>query len=110
MRGLLACVFGAAAIIITGLAVSARSVDGDQLKPASSFDTIADNKERAVALFREAGKVIQHPRCVNCHPAGDRPLQGDDGHPHQPPVVRGEANIGPVGMRCYGKLGRIEIG
>ena len=32
---------------------------------------------RSVALFEEAGKVLQHPRCVNCHPAGDRPLQGD---------------------------------
>ena len=38
-------------------------------------------------MFEEAGKVIQHPRCVNCHPAGDGPLQGMDMHPHQPPVV-----------------------
>ena len=100
MRTLFACLFGAAAIIVTGMAVSARSADGDGLKPVSSFDSISDKDKRAVALFQEAGKVIQSPRCVNCHPAGNRPLQGDDSHPHQPLVVRGEANIGAVGMRC----------
>lgn len=100
MRTLFACLFGAAAIIVTGMAVSARSADGDGLKPVSSFDSIGDKDKRAVALFQEAGKVIQSPRCVNCHPAGNRPLQGDDSHPHQPLVVRGEANIGAVGMRC----------
>ena len=30
-------------------------------------------------LFTELGKVLTHPRCVNCHPAGDRPRQGDVG-------------------------------
>lgn len=100
MRSLFACLIGAAAIIVTGIAVSARSLDADGLKPVSSFDAIADKNKRAIALFQEAGKVIQSPRCVNCHPAGNRPLQGDDSHLHQPMVVRGEANIGAVGMRC----------
>ncbi len=43
------------------------------LRPAASFDGIKNQSARLVALFQEAGKVIQHPRCVNCHPAGDRP-------------------------------------
>ncbi len=71
-----------------------------ELKPASAFEGIADKSERAVALFNEAGKVIQHPRCVNCHPATERPLQGIDMHPHQPPVSRGPADIGMPGMMC----------
>jgi hypothetical protein len=29
-----------------------------------------DQASRSIALFREAGKVLQHPRCLNCHPAG----------------------------------------
>lgn len=69
------------------------------LQPASSFAAIADDEERAKALFNEAGKVIMHPRCVNCHPAGDRPHQGD-GEPHQPVVGRGADGFGAVGMRC----------
>jgi len=81
--------------------VSAREPDAAQsLKPVSAFSDIADRNERAVALFNEAGKVILSPRCVNCHPAGDRPLQGEDGHPHQPLVVRGLDGFGATAMRC----------
>src|SRR5207249_1290663 len=53
----------------------------------------------AKALFVEAGKVLQHPRCLNCHPAGDRPSQGT-GYPHQPPVQRGADGLGVTTMRC----------
>ena len=72
----------------------------EELQPASAFAGIADATERSVALFREAGKVLQHPRCVNCHPAGDRPLQGEDGHLHIPAVQRGAGNIGVPGLYC----------
>ena len=44
--------------------------------------------------------MITHPRCVNCHPAGDRPLQGDDGHLHLPAVVRGDGDFGAAGLHC----------
>jgi hypothetical protein len=44
--------------------------------------------------------VLTSPRCVNCHPAGDRPLQGEAGRPHQPPVARGVDGFGAVTMRC----------
>jgi hypothetical protein len=88
-------------VLVSCAAVSVGQPDtSGVLKPVSAFATIADEKERSVALFTEAGKVIQHPRCVNCHPAGNRPLQGDDGHPHQPLVVRGEDGFGAIGMRC----------
>jgi len=100
MKAFLIWLAGAAIIIATGIAVSARQPEALTLKPAASFEGIADREERAVAIFNEAGKVIQHPRCVNCHPAGDRPLQGEDGHPHQPLVVRGVDGFGAIGMRC----------
>lgn len=70
------------------------------LRSADAFASIGDRKARAVALFEEAGKVIQHPRCVNCHPRTDRPLQGDAMQPHQPLVVRGASGDGAVGMAC----------
>jgi hypothetical protein len=54
------------------------------LQPASSFAGIKDQKERAAALFIEAGKVITHPRCINCHPSLRSPTQGDNGQPHVP--------------------------
>jgi hypothetical protein len=71
------------------------------LKAVADFDNIADRNDRAIALFREAGKVIQSPRCMNCHPAGERPTQTDNMRPHQPLVIRGEGGIGaPGGLVC----------
>lgn len=70
------------------------------LRPVSDFQSIADDKARSVAIFEETGKVLQHPRCLNCHPAGDRPLQGMAMAPHQPPVQRGLGDFGAAGMEC----------
>lgn len=51
-------------------------------------------------MFKEASKVLLHPRCANCHPSGDSPKQGDDGHIHNPPVARGENDKGTLVMEC----------
>jgi hypothetical protein len=40
------------------------------------------NPAAAARAFLEASQVFFHPRCVNCHPAGDAPLQGDNMRPH----------------------------
>lgn len=56
--------------------------------------------KRSVELFKEAAKVFQHPRCMNCHPAGDRPTQGMDMHEHIMNVQRGKDDKGNLGMRC----------
>jgi len=70
------------------------------LATPESFANIGDTAARSAALFTEAGKVLTSPRCVNCHPAGDRPLQGQAGRLHQPPVERGADGFGAVAMRC----------
>jgi len=72
----------------------------EPLRPPSAFSGIADLPARSMALFEEAGKVLTHPRCMNCHPAGDNPTQGETMHIHRPPVARGDAGFGPVVMRC----------
>jgi hypothetical protein len=80
--------------------LSAATAAADDLRPAADFSGITDAHDRAVALFEEAGKVITHPRCVNCHPASDRPTQGETMHPHEPWVVRGVDGHGAPGLRC----------
>jgi len=72
----------------------------EELKPVSAFAAITDPKVRSVALFQEAGKVIQHPRCVNCHPVDGRPRQGMDGHPHNPAMWGGDKGKGVAGLPC----------
>ncbi|GJD49038.1 hypothetical protein OPKNFCMD_1766 [Methylobacterium crusticola] len=96
----------AGALVLLVLCAQAAEPDPAGEHPAGglaspeAFDTIADAQGRSAALFSELGKVLTHPRCVNCHPAGDRPRQGDLGRPHQPPVARGETGHGTASMRC----------
>ncbi len=91
-----ALALSAGALVPLAFGQTARS----DLRAPAEFNSIADRAQRSAALFEEAGKVITHPRCVNCHPAGDRPSQGMNSHPHNPPVVRGDADIGAAGLQC----------
>lgn len=94
---------GAAALatsMIAGYAMSQTTGPNNALAAPESFAAIADADARSAALFTELGKVLTHPRCMNCHPAGDRPRQGDEGRLHQPPVARGPYGHGAATMRC----------
>jgi hypothetical protein len=90
-----------ARLIIIVLAGTAGSLAcAEDLRGPETFASITNQSERSRALFVEAGRVLQHPRCLNCHPVGERPMQGNDGHPHSPPVVRGPDDKGAIGLRC----------
>ena len=56
--------------------------------------------DQGLVAFETVRTVLQHPRCQNCHPAGDAPLQGDDSHVHQQNVQRGPEGRGVVGEEC----------
>lgn len=60
----------------------------------------ATNAAAARAAFLAAYPVFMHPRCMNCHPAGDVPLQGDDSHLHTQNVHRGSAGRGKYALKC----------
>jgi hypothetical protein len=59
-----------------------------------------DGDPEGVAAFETVRAVLQHPRCQNCHPGGDAPLQGDDSHVHSQNVKRGPGGRGMVGEEC----------
>lgn len=84
--------------MLTSYAISQTAPN--TLAAPESFETIADVERRSVAYFTELGKVLTHARCLNCHPVGDRPRQGDVGRLHQPPVERGVDGHGLASMRC----------
>jgi hypothetical protein len=90
-------VVAAVSFVLVAVAVQVRA---DELRGPADFASIANPAERARALFTEAGRVLQHPRCINCHPVGERPTQGQDEHPHSPPVFRGVDGLGAIGLRC----------
>jgi hypothetical protein len=88
------------ALLAVIMAAEASNAPAENLATLESFDAIGDTVARSAALFTEAGKVLTHARCVNCHPAGDRPRQGDVRRLHQPPVARGNDGFGLPAMRC----------
>lgn len=51
--------------------------------------------------FLDVAKVLQSPRCMNCHPAGDRPLQGDASKPHAQNVSRRTVDAGVPCSTCH---------
>jgi len=70
----------------------------------ANLHAAADNPKPDAAAsakaFLEIHKVFTSPRCQNCHPAGDAPLQGDDSHVHLQNVKRGKDGHGVSAMRC----------
>jgi hypothetical protein len=70
--------------------------------------TISDAKNEAtikdsvgsVKAFMEVYKVLMSPRCMNCHPSGDVPLQGDNSQLHNGLPKRGKDGKGLYAMKC----------
>lgn len=88
-RGLALAAFSVVTIIVIIL------VSGSRLPAQSGLSDAA-----AFALFAPIADVLEHPRCMNCHPRSDRPLQTDARMIHQMNVVRGEAGMGAAGLPC----------
>lgn len=60
---------------------------------AAPLEASESARARSVAAFEQMYAVLQHPRCLNCHPKGDSPTQGEDRHRHDPAVSRGSTGI-----------------
>ena len=67
--------------------------------PSISPNVKIDAEESEIA-FHKMMDVLTHQRCVNCHPAGDQPLQGEDQHLHYFGVTRGMDNHGTEALKC----------
>ena len=63
----------------------------------STNDWVLQSSDEAFDVMMQ---VISHKRCVNCHPSGDRPHQGEDSHLHRFEVQRGEEGHGLDALQC----------
>jgi len=97
--GLLAC---AAILVLTqGCRTNSAAPGPTSSAPAESKRMPeAKDDSAARAAFLAAYPVFMHPRCMNCHPSGDAPLQGDDSHPHAQNVKRGPDGKGLYALKC----------
>ena len=63
--------------------------------PAINKDSL-----ESITAFGKVYEVLMSPRCMNCHPSGDVPLQGDDSHLHNMLPRRGKDGKGIYAMKC----------
>jgi hypothetical protein len=60
-----------------------------------------DRNAEGIAAFQTVYKVLLSPRCMNCHPAGDAPLQHDDSRPHGQNITRLSETNGLPCSTCH---------
>jgi hypothetical protein len=68
--------------------------------PIPAATTPAVSTSDGLQAWEQVYSVLTHPRCINCHTAGDYPQQGDDRHRHLFHVVRGPDGKGVAGLNC----------
>jgi hypothetical protein len=92
-RALWLPIIAAVAVAVSGFLFQLALADRSFVRPAVAETSDAD-------IFKPIATVLRNPRCMNCHPVGDRPHQGDDRHVHLQNVTRGVDDMGFVNLRC----------
>lgn len=79
-------------LAVAGMLLTGFNVESNT---AAARDSVA-----SVKAFMNVYKVLISPRCVNCHPSGDIPLQGDNSVAHTMLPRRGKDGKGMYAMKC----------
>ncbi|HTZ39115.1 MAG TPA: hypothetical protein VMB77_03075 [Syntrophales bacterium] len=86
-------------ICIVLFAFAAAGVLSCAAGQARNLNAVPDDAGARKA-FLEASAVFFHPRCQNCHPAGDAPTVDDEKKPHLFNVKRGPEGKGITPLNC----------
>jgi hypothetical protein len=76
---------------------------GDGAAPPAQAPRAASPAQRKAAqeAFLDVYRVLQSPRCMNCHPQGDAPLQTDRHVPHAMNISRRSMEAGLPCSTCH---------
>ena len=88
------------AIIISVGVVMSFGLKNEPAISGTKKDPINKDSIESVRAFMDVYKVLMSPRCMNCHPSGDVPLQGDNSHLHTMLPRRGKDGKGIYAMKC----------
>ncbi|MET3500343.1 mono/diheme cytochrome c family protein [Mucilaginibacter sp. SG538B] len=69
-------------------------------KSTFNYAALPKDSVASVAAFKQVYTVLMSARCMNCHPSGDIPLQGEDNHLHAMLPKRGVDGKGVYAMKC----------
>ena len=79
---------------------NSATASNEKKEAIRKYEAINKDSLESVAAFMDVYKVLMSPRCMNCHPSGDVPLQGDDSHLHAMLPRRGKDGKGIYAMKC----------
>ena len=85
---------------IIALTTSAFKEEDDANAGIAGYKNDNTDSVESVQAFLQVYKVLMSPRCMNCHPAGDQPLQGDDSRIHTMKAQRGKDGKGVYAAKC----------
>ena len=85
---------------VIGIITSGFKGKKDDAGDDDKYEAAARDSVESVQAFASVYKVLMSPRCMNCHPAGDIPLQGDDSHIHGMFPKRGKDGKGLYALKC----------
>jgi hypothetical protein len=91
----------ALALAALALAATAAARPGRSDKAAPRPAPTAEAVEAGRRAFVQVARVLMSPRCRNCHPRGDAPLQTDAGVPHRMNITRASAESGLPCRACH---------
>jgi mono/diheme cytochrome c family protein len=86
--------------ILAVIVSTASGFKGENDVTNTERDPINKDSVESAQAFLQVYKVLMSPRCINCHPSGDQPLQGDDSHIHTMNVQRGNDGKGLYAAKC----------
>ena len=86
-----------------------QGVDAAESVESQIADTVESPEKRLTPEEVEAGQeafldiaeVLKSPRCMNCHPAGNKPLQTDESRPHALAVSHESTEVGLECATCH---------
>ncbi|SKB47137.1 hypothetical protein [Dyadobacter psychrophilus] len=100
-RGSFLSIKTAVVLSIFLIAAGASAFRNDNVPPEEVKISMIDRDSiESVKAFETVYKTLMSPRCMNCHPAGDVPLLGDDSHLHTMGPKRGVDGKGVYAMKC----------
>jgi hypothetical protein len=83
----------AAALVVAGVVLA--------LAVRAAADDAPPTRDDGLRAFSVVYAVLESPRCRNCHPAGDRPLQTDAGIAHAQNISRRSVANGVTCATCH---------
>jgi cytochrome c5 len=95
--------FAVAGILLIAIGIMGFALNSNDEHETALAPPVPEIKKDSIAsvkAFKQVYSVLMSPRCMNCHPSGDIPLQGDDSHLHTMSPQRGIEGKGVYAMKC----------